>query len=212
MRVFLVILCLAGPVCADATGPVKVIDGDTFDIGGERVRMFGVDAPEIGQPCQSAIGESIDCGSWVAEHITTLFEGKTAHCIGRERDRYDRLVATCTVDGQDMGRSIVAAGLAKAYLYYSQDYAADEKGAAIHGRGIWQFTFADPASYRREQPSPQETAVTCTIKGNITANGRIYHMPHNRDYGRTRISQAKGERWFCSQEDALNAGWRAALN
>ena len=212
MRVFFVLLCLGGPVYADVSGPIRVIDGDTFEIGDERVRLFGIDAPENGQPCVTESGEQIDCGDWVTGWISKIYQGKTAVCEGRSRDRYDRLIATCEVEGEDMGRRIVSAGLARAFLYYSEDYAPDEKGAAVAGRGIWQFSMMDPAEFRAERIAAPEPTGPCRIKGNISANGRIYHMPHNRDYGRTRINTSDGERWFCSEAEARQAGWRPAGN
>lgn len=208
----LFLLCFGGPVCADVTGPIRVIDGDTFQIGDERVRLFGVDAPEIGQPCTQGSDTNIDCGSWVESQVSGLFDGKTATCDGRERDRYDRLIATCYVDGADMGRTLVTAGLARAFLFYSDEYAVDEKGAAVAGRGIWQFTMMEPAAYRAEKAVAPPPPTDCIIKGNISSNGRIYHMPQNQDYSRTRINVTKGERYFCSETEALEAGWRPARN
>ena len=212
MRVILVVLCLGGPVCANVSGPIRVVDGDTFEIGGDRVRLFGIDAPEIGQPCILDSGTTIDCGAWVDDQVTELYEGKTATCIGRERDRYDRLIATCDVDGADMGRTLVAEGFARAFLFYSEDYAADEKGAAIAGRGVWKFTMEEPAAYRASLTQAPDAPEECPIKGNISANGRIYHTPLNRDYARTRINVSAGERYFCSEDAAREAGWRPARN
>ncbi len=210
MRVLLFLMLLCGPAFADVSGPLRVIDGDTFDVGGERIRLFGVDAPEHGQPCTQPNGSIMDCGEWVSDQIAAQFEGRQTVCIGRERDRYDRLVATCTIEGVDLGREIVASGLARAFLFYSEDYAADEKSAAVAGRGIWQFTLASPASYRARDVSPPPSG--CDIKGNISKNGHIYHMPHSRDYQRTRINEDQGERWFCSESLAQQAGWRPAQN
>lgn len=212
MRVLLVVLCLGGPVCANVSGPIRVLDGDTFEIGGDRVRLFGIDAPEIGQPCLRESGMEIDCGAWVDSHVTQLFEGEIATCEGIERDRYDRLIATCKVDGADMGRTLVTQGLARAFLYYSEDYAADEKGAAIAGRGVWQFTMEEPAAYRAALTHTPNPPDECPIKGNLSENGRIYHTPQNRDYGRTRINVSAGERYFCTEDAALEAGWRPAQN
>jgi len=111
-----------------------------------------------------------------------------------------------------MGRTIVSAGLARAFLFYSEEYAADEKRAAIAERGIWQFSMADPASFRAERTAGQPAPETCPIKGNISDNGQIYHLPGSRDYARTRINEARGERWFCSETEARRAGWRPAGN
>lgn len=212
MRVVLVVLCLGGPVCADISGPIRVVDGDTFEIAEETVRLFGIDAPENGQPCALETGEVIDCGEWVTQWVTALYSGKTAACNGIERDRYGRLVATCDVGGMDVGRTLVTQGLARAYVRYSQDYVLDEKGAAIAGRGLWQFEMSDPAAFRAAQIGADEVPEQCQIKGNVSANGRIYHVPGNRDYDRTRINISNGERYFCTEAEARAAGWRPARN
>src|SRR3546814_7434112 len=92
---------------------------------------------------------------------------------------------------------------------YSLTYVLAEERAQAAQRGIWATGFERPEDYRRDQrdgtstpPSPR-----CRIKGNISASGeRIYHLPGSRSYPDVRISSAKGERWFCSIEQARRAG------
>jgi len=211
MRALAIILCfIAGPALADFSGTIRVIDGDTFQVGETRVRLFGIDAPENGQPCTDARGRNIDCGDWVTDQVAAMYDGRTGTCSEIEKDRYGRSVATCVVHGQDVGAQIVSEGLAWAFLRYSDAYALDEKAAAVAERGVWSFEIDVPAIYR----AIRATAPTgdCVIKGNISGSGHIYHMPHNRDYGRTRINEANGERWFCTEAEAQSAGWRAARN
>ena len=62
--------------------------------------------------------------------------------------------------------------------------------------------------HKRWEVAAQKAPQGCPIKGNISENGRIYHVPWSRDYAKTRIDTAKGERWFCSEKEALEAGWR----
>lgn len=213
MRYF-IIFCLfwATRAAADFSGTIRVIDGDTFQVGDTRVRLFGIDAPENGQPCVAAQGRQMDCGDWVTEQIAALYDGRRATCTAIEKDRYDRTVATCAVRGQDVGAQIVSDGLAWAFLRYSDAYALDEKAAAVAERGIWQFEIENPATFRAIRAASPAPTGDCVIKGNISGSGRIYHLPHNRDYGRTRINEANGERWFCSEAEAQSAGWRAARN
>jgi len=213
MRQFILILCLlAGPATADISGPIRVIDGDTFAIGDTRVRLFGIDAPENGQPCADQRGRQMNCGDWVTAQVTARYDGLQATCTEIEKDRYGRSVATCSVRGQDVGTWIVSEGLAWAFLQYSDAYALDEKAAAVASRGIWAFDIDNPATYRAVQSAAPVPTGDCVIKGNISKSGYIYHMPHNRDYGRTRINEADGERWFCTEAEAQTAGWRAARN
>lgn len=107
---------------------------------------------------------------------------------------------------------MVAAGAALAYRRYSDRYVAIESAAAVAGRGIWATRMQTPESYRH--PAAAEAVTTglgdCLIKGNIGASGRIYHRPGQRDYAATRINMGKGEAFFCSEADAIAAGFRPA--
>lgn len=207
--IFLVAIA-AMPAFAAPNGTVRVIDADTIDVGSTRVRLFGIDAPEMGQPC-SANGREWDCGQWARDAVRNRFEGEYARCRQLDTDQYGRAVAQCVVDGQDMGQMIVHSGLAWAYRRYSDTYDLDEKAAAVAERGLWAVNVQMPSDYRAtrfaDDPVPDQA---CVIKGNISNNGRIYHVPGNENYDRTRIDTSRGERWFCSAAEAQAAGWRAA--
>lgn len=202
---------LATPVVAtDFTGAVRVIDGDTIDVGTRRVRLHGIDAPERGQPCTTLSGENWGCGDWVTREVRDRYQGERATCVQVDVDRYNRTVARCTVAGKDMGRVLVQSGWAYAYRKYAMDYDLDEKAAYVADLGIHGFLLEAPARYRltrikgRTAPDPG-----CAIKGNISANGsRIYHMPGQEYYQKTGIRPEQGERWFCSEAQARASGWR----
>jgi len=219
LRVVSLLICglAALPAAAqDVRGTVRVIDGDTLEVGGTRVRLHGVDAPELDQRCTDPDGVRWRCGAWVTERLRARIGGRAAACAAVTTDRYDRVVATCRVGGEDVGRRLVAGGLALAYRKYSMAYDLDEKRAVISGRGLHAHSLERPAEYRRAEraervaprPAPDPA---CAIKGNIGWSGkRIYHMPAGTYYDRTRISGGKGERWFCSESQARAAGWRRA--
>jgi len=215
-RILSLILCLASPAVADVEGSVRVIDGDTFDVGGTRVRIHGIDAPEHDQTCINAEGVEWACGAYVSEDIASRYDGTTATCQMIEIDRYNRVVAKCFVNGRDVGETIVADGYAEAYRRYSMDYDLAEKAAQVRGVGLWSGDMQSPAAFRADQraatPNTSPDNANCIIKGNISGSGRIYHMPHNRDYENTRINPANGEQWFCTEAEAQAAGWRAARN
>ena len=82
--------------------------------------------------------------------------------------------------------------------------------------GIWQWQFDKPWDWRagvlQQAVGTPEGPDGCVIKGNISSGGeRIYHMPFHQYYGRTRIDERRGERWFCNEHEAQQAGWRRAL-
>ena len=239
LRLLLCLLCFL-PVTAfsDPSGTVRVVDGDTFDIGGTRVRLHAINAPEADERCSNGQGSDWACGAWVTGETRTLFEGRLARCQQTDVDRYGRVVATCDVAGRDMGEVLVSSGLAFAYRRYGMDYDLTEKQAVVAGRGLHGTALASQAALRVSKrpvarpvaegaktvivPEKKKPPVfsllrnavnpACTIKGNISRYGgeRIYHMPGQAYYDATRISIKQGERWFCTEAEARAAGWRKA--
>jgi endonuclease YncB( thermonuclease family) len=211
----LAVLTVSG-ASADPAGRIRVIDADTWDVGGVRVRLFGIDAPERDQTCRRADGSDWACGQWTTDETARLYQGRRADCRAVTVDRYQRVVARCRVEGVDTGREMVQQGLAFAYRKYSMDYDLDEKRAVVSGAGIHGAETMRPAEFRTAQRKvvkvpAQSTQHSCSIKGNISSKGeRIYHVPGQDHYSKTRISPHKGERWFCSEAEARAAGWRRA--
>mgnify|MGYP006273720205 CR=1 FL=1 len=204
---------VANPSVIDGTP--RVVDGDTLDVGGHVVRIHGIDAPEAAQRCPGGPPRLRACGDVAARALTALVNGERTRCEVGGFDGYDRAIATCFVDGVDVGRALVRDGLAMAFVRYSDDYAEDEAQAREANRGLWRTDWQAPWDFRvqRWQSATQQAPKGCPIKGNISQDGdRIYHTPWGSQwYGRTRISPGKGERWFCSEREALDAGWRAPL-
>lgn len=189
---------------------VRVVDGDSLEWQGQKVRLFGIDAPEGQQSCDRG-GQSWDCGAWSAHMLAQAVAAGPVTCVAEDTDRYGRVVATCTAGGVDLARAQVQAGAAQAYVRYSARYTRDEAQARAAGLGIWAGRMVTPEAHRHRAASPDQVAPTaCDIKGNIGASGRIYHVPGQRDYAATRIAEAKGEGWFCTAADAEAAGFRAA--
>jgi len=212
--VMLVPACRSTAALASISGVATVIDGDTIQIHRQAIRLFGIDAPEGGQSCQLD-GKAWRCGPAAANALADLVGRRTVTCQARDHDRYGRTVAVCSVGGQDLSAWLAREGWALAYRRYSMDYVADEDAARAAKRGLWRGTFIPPWEWRAQKraASPPPAAGgdrgECRIKGNVSRSGdRIYHLPEDRDYARTRITPEKGERWFCSEADALAAGWR----
>lgn len=204
------------PLWAEISGQIDVVDGDTLNIGAQSIRLHGIDAPEIDQLCDDREGQPWPCGVFVRDAVIELFQGLDATCNVLDQDRYGRSIAKCYVNGADIAEEIVRRGWAEAYRRYSFDYDLAEKTAQLQGVGLWSGTMQSPSAFRADQrmavPGAQPPDPVCFIKGNISASGRIYHLPQNRDYEATRINEAEGERWFCTEAEARAAGWRPARN
>jgi endonuclease YncB( thermonuclease family) len=132
----------------DDPGAVQIVDGDTLRIGARRIRLFGIDAPERAQSCAGADGRRYACGRAASEALTRLIGGARPDCAERDRDRYGRSVAICSVGGRDLNRAMVAQGWAVAYTHYSRDYERDESAARRARLGLWQGSFERPDQYR----------------------------------------------------------------
>jgi endonuclease YncB( thermonuclease family) len=124
-------------------GTAKVGDGDSLELAGERIRLRGIDAPELFQTCRKA-GADYPCGRQARDSLKRLAGGGAISCEGWERDRYGRLLATCTAGGRELNREQVAAGWAVAY----GGYGSEEAEARAARLGIWAGDFERPADWR----------------------------------------------------------------
>jgi endonuclease YncB( thermonuclease family) len=131
------------------TGRASVIDGDTLEIRGQRIRLWGIDAPESRQHCYIN-RRPWRCGQQAALALLDWVGQRTVTCRERERDRYRRIVATCSIGGQDMGAWLVRNGWALDWPQYSRGaYASEQASAAAGKRGMWQGEFQKPWEWRR---------------------------------------------------------------
>lgn len=121
---------LAAAAPAQVTGPARVVDGDTFSVGAERVRLWGVDAPEGRQVCQNAQGQGYACGDVARDQLVGLIGGRAVRCEVRDRDPYGRAVSRCLAGPTDVGEAMVRAGWAIDYVQFSRGaYASAEAEA-----------------------------------------------------------------------------------
>lgn len=211
-RLAVLLSLLAGPVHAQTiSGRAQAIDGDTLTIGGQKVRLHGVDAPELDQTCTTA-GRDWPCGAFARDLLAELIGRARLSCAVQDIDRYGRAVAVCMAGPRDINAELVRAGGAVAYTRYSDRYRPAERAARAEGLGIWSGTMEQPEDYRhKDDPAPQTAPTSCAIKGNVGASGKVYHLPGQADYAATRINPKKGEAWFCTEAEARAAGFRPAL-
>jgi endonuclease YncB( thermonuclease family) len=219
-------------------GRARVLDGDTIDLataaGVIRIRLEGIDAPEGLQRCQLKWLGTWDCGKAASLALTQLIGTHEVSCDDRGLDKYSRTLGICSANGRDLNAELVRSGLAWAFVRYSTHYITQENEARLAKAGVWQAPTTTPWDWRAQQKqsagaqlAPQAFAAAqprsaqptvadaappgCDIKGSITKNGRIYHTTASPWYDRVRMSLGLGRRWFCTETEARDAGWRPAL-
>jgi endonuclease YncB( thermonuclease family) len=126
-----------------------VIDGDTIELNGRRIRLDGIDAPESDQTCQQPSGLAWACGRDAANALSSRIGWSHIRCEGAAYDRYGRLLARCFLGNEDLNRWMVAHGWAVVYRQYSSDYLVDETQARQSRLGLWSGRFAMPWDWRR---------------------------------------------------------------
>ena len=130
------------------TGIASVIDGDTIEIHGRRIRLHGIDAPESRQQCERD-GKRWACGKDAAFALADLIDRKPVSCDQRDTDRYGRIVAVCRLGNIDLNGWLVSQGYALAYRRYSRDYVDEEDEARQARAGIWAGEFVAPWDWRQ---------------------------------------------------------------
>lgn len=145
----------AGPAPAgeNLAGPPRVVDGDTLEVAGVRIELYGVDAPEPQQRCRDG-ARSYPCGQVATTALKDLTAGMAVVCKPRGKGADGALVATCYAEGYDVGENMVYTGWALADRAESARYAGVEQGAREAGRGLWRGDFVRPEAWRRGQRLP----------------------------------------------------------
>lgn len=204
---------------------VRVIDGDTIEVmyEGEKhvVRYIGVDTPETVHP-----SKPVECmGKEASAYNASLVAGKQVRLETdiSDTDKYSRLLRYVYADDMMVNEMLVKEGFANVITYppdvkYNKHFLVLEQEARARKRGLWSEVCADYESAGvATVPSPtvhaSQSDASCTIKGNISASGeKIFHVLGCQFYQKTIITEEVGERWFCTEQEAISAGWRKALN
>lgn len=126
------------------SGVASVIDGDTIEIHGTRIRLNGIDAPESGQFCHDSRGGVWRCGQQAAFALSDRIGQSTVGCVRTDIGRYGRVVADCFKGPENLNRWMVQEGWAVAYRQYSTAYVAAEESARAQTRGVWTGPFDMP--------------------------------------------------------------------
>jgi endonuclease YncB( thermonuclease family) len=146
---FLILGSIQAALGDDLTGQASIIDGDTLEIHGTRIRLWGVDAPESSQLCRGEDSLQYKCGAKAANALDAFLARRPVNCSLITLDQYGRTVASCSVEGVDLGQWLVRNGLALDWPQYSKrKYDAAQRDAEHDGRGMWAGSYVEPWLYR----------------------------------------------------------------
>jgi endonuclease YncB( thermonuclease family) len=146
---FLIIGSTPAALADDLTGQASIIDGDTLEIHGARIRLWGIDAPESSQFCRGEDSLPYRCGAKAANDLDAFIARRPVNCLPITLDQYRRTVASCSVEGVDLGQWLVRNGLALDWPQYSKGkYDAAQRDAEHSGRGMWAGSYVEPWLYR----------------------------------------------------------------
>ena len=130
-------------------GKAYITDGDTIKINGKKIRLHGIDTPEIEQYCLNQKKEQYPCGKSAKDFLKKIIKNKEIKCLKNDIDRYGRIVATCYIGEKDLNGLIVESGWGLAYRRYSKKYISNEKSAEKEALGLWSGKFIKPWEWRK---------------------------------------------------------------
>tara|TARA_B100001123_G_scaffold112046_1_gene130462 strand:+ start:8 stop:457 length:450 start_codon:yes stop_codon:yes gene_type:complete len=149
MKKFLGILVLGLLCCSTSFAEsLRVVDGDTIVLKGEKIRFSGIDTPELKQTCIKET-EKFFCGQYAKMLLIKKIGNKTPECIREGKDAYKRTLAECFVNGESLSVFLVRSGYAFAYRKYSDKFIKDEEFAKENKMGMWSMKFQYPWDYRK---------------------------------------------------------------
>ena len=149
MKKLLVILFVS-LLCSNISlaNSLRVVDGDTIILNGEKIRFLGIDTPELKQTCLQG-NEEVGCGMFAKMLLVKKIGNKIPNCIGEKKDFYKRTLAECFVNGKSLSKFLVRSGYAFAYRKYSTKFIKDEDFAKVNKLGMWSMTFQYPWDFRK---------------------------------------------------------------
>ena len=127
---------------------IKIVDGDTIKINGEKIRFSGIDTPELKQTCLKE-GVKNFCGKEAKQILIDKIADNKVTCVREGKDRYKRTLAECFVNDESLSSYLVRSGYAFAYRKYSKKFIIDEDYARVNKLGMWSMEFEYPWDFRR---------------------------------------------------------------
>ncbi|HWB43862.1 MAG TPA: thermonuclease family protein [Hyphomicrobiaceae bacterium] len=193
-------------------GRAEAVGGDLLRVGGRVVRLAGIEAPEPEQRCGRSGARQWRCSAAAEAALARLVHGRTVSCSPSGTDNAGRPLAYCSSGHTDVNAEMVRKGYVFAADGLFARYASAEQEARSAKAGVWSGDVQRPADFRARlwDEAKRHAPDGCPIKGQVAGGARVYVLPWSPEYGRARVQKARGERWFCSEEDAVAAGFRPA--
>jgi endonuclease YncB( thermonuclease family) len=200
-------------------GGGRTLKGTAYAEGGDRlrvadtlVRLSGIEAPEPGQQCGTG-GKAWRCGAAAEQALARLVNGRRITCSLSGSDDAGRPLGQCTTGTRDVAAELVRHGHVFAEGSMFARYAGEEREARSARAGVWSGSgdVERPADWRARiwEDAKGKSPEGCPIKGQVTGASRFYMLPWSPGYVSARVQKASGERWFCSEQEAVAAGFRA---
>ncbi len=191
-------------------GRAVAVSGDMVRIAQSTVRLAGIEAPEREQECERPGARRWRCGLAAREALTRLLRGRAVTCRLSGVDEAGRVRGVCQAGGDDVAAELVRRGHVFADPGLLAPYGGLEREAKAARVGFWRGAAERPSEYRakRWDDAKRQAPDGCPIKGQLTAEGRVYVLPWSGAYNKVKPRLARGERWFCSEDEARAAGWK----
>jgi endonuclease YncB( thermonuclease family) len=192
-------------------GRAQAVGADTLRVGSTTLRLAGIDVPEPEQRCGRAGGRGCRASAEVA--LSRLVSGRSVSCSISGSDSLGRSLGQCTAGDKDVAAELVRQGHVFAEEGMLSRYASQEREAKAAKAGIWSGADVErPSAFRAKswEEAKRRAPDGCPIKGQVAGGSRTYVLPWDSDYDRLRVQKTRGERWFCSEREAVSAGFKAA--
>jgi endonuclease YncB( thermonuclease family) len=193
-------------------GRAQAVGGDRVRVGATTVRLAGIEAPERQQRCGEG-KRAWRCAASAEAALARLVNGRNVSCALGGSDDAGQALATCTRGTLEINAELVRQGHVFAASGMFAAYASHERDARAAKAGIWSGgEIARPAEFRAKawEEAKRRAPDGCPIKGVVQGASKVYLLPWSPEYERGRIQKARGERWFCSEQEAAAAGWKPA--
>jgi endonuclease YncB( thermonuclease family) len=192
-------------------GRATALTGDLMRVDHTLIRLAGIEAPEREQRCQRPGNRRWRCAEAATDALARLTRRRPITCQTKGTDEAGRMKAVCYDGTTDIAAALVSGGHVFAEAGFMSIYAKQEASAKAAKLGLWSGESERPSDFRARAWDEAKRAAPegCPIKGQLAGNAKLYVLPWSADYHRVRVSKGRGERWFCSEQEAISAGWRS---